>query len=46
VTLGTVLLPVVLMLGKALADLLLDKQAAARAAVDFIGARSWRSSSR
>jgi len=44
VTLGTVLLPVVLMLGKALADLLLDKQAAARAAVDFIGARSWRSS--
>jgi GntP family gluconate:H+ symporter len=38
VTLGTVLLPVVLMLGKALADLLLDKQAAARAAIDFIGA--------
>jgi GntP family gluconate:H+ symporter len=38
VTLGTVLLPVVLMLGKALADVLLDKAAAARAVVDFIGA--------
>jgi GntP family gluconate:H+ symporter len=38
VTLGTVLLPVVLMLGKALGDILLDKTAAARAAVDFIGA--------
>jgi GntP family gluconate:H+ symporter len=37
VTLGTVLLPVVLMLGKALADVLLTKTAAARAAVDFLG---------
>src|SRR5690349_15541892 len=38
VTLGTVLLPVVLMLGKALADVLLDKAAAPRAVVDFLGA--------
>ena len=38
VTLGTVLLPVVLMLGKALADVLLDKAAAPRVAVDFLGA--------
>jgi gluconate:H+ symporter, GntP family len=37
VTLGTVLLPVVLMLGKALVDLLLDKRSAARAAMDFVG---------
>jgi GntP family gluconate:H+ symporter len=38
VTLGTVLLPVVLMLGKAMADVLLDKAAAARAVMDFLGA--------
>jgi GntP family gluconate:H+ symporter len=38
VTLGTVLLPVVLMLGKALADILLAKGAAARGVVDFLGA--------
>jgi GntP family gluconate:H+ symporter len=38
VTLGTVVLPVVLMLGKALADILLDKGARLRAAVDFLGA--------
>jgi GntP family gluconate:H+ symporter len=37
VTLATVLLPVVLMLGKALVDILLDKTAPVRAAVDFIG---------
>jgi GntP family gluconate:H+ symporter len=37
VTVGTVLLPVALMLGKALADILLDQRAAARAAVDFAG---------
>lgn len=38
VTLGTVVLPVVLMLGKALADVLLDPRAGVRAAVDFVGA--------
>jgi len=37
VTVATLLLPVVLMLGKALVDILLDKRAPARAAVDFIG---------
>jgi GntP family gluconate:H+ symporter len=37
VTLGTILLPVALMLGKALADVLLDKQSALRAGIDFIG---------
>lgn len=37
VTLGTVLLPVVLMLGKAVADVLLAKDNPARAWVDFIG---------
>lgn len=37
VTLGTVLLPVVLMLGKALADVLLAKDNAARAWIDFLG---------
>jgi GntP family gluconate:H+ symporter len=37
VTLGTVLLPVVLMLGKAVADVLLAKDNPARSWVDFIG---------
>jgi GntP family gluconate:H+ symporter len=37
VTLLTVLLPVVLMLGKALADILLDKDDRVRSVVDFIG---------
>ena len=37
VTLVTVLLPVVLMLGKAVADVLLAKDAPARAWIDFIG---------
>ena len=38
VTLATVLLPVVLMLGKALADVLFAKAAPARAVMDFLGA--------
>jgi gluconate:H+ symporter, GntP family len=37
ITLGTVLLPVALMLGKALADVLLAKGNAARSWIDFIG---------
>jgi GntP family gluconate:H+ symporter len=37
VTLGTVLLPVVLMLGRALADVLLAEDSPARAWIDFIG---------
>ena len=37
VTLGTVLLPVLLMLGKALADLLLGPKNGARSWIDFIG---------
>jgi GntP family gluconate:H+ symporter len=37
VTLATVLLPVALMLGKAIADILLAKDAPVRGAVDFIG---------
>jgi GntP family gluconate:H+ symporter len=37
VTLGTVLLPVVLMLGKALADVLLAKGSRTRACFDFLG---------
>jgi GntP family gluconate:H+ symporter len=37
VTLGTVLLPVLLMLGKALADVLLAKGSIARSWIDFIG---------
>lgn len=37
VTLATVLLPVALMLGKAIADILLAKDAPVRSAVDFIG---------
>jgi GntP family gluconate:H+ symporter len=37
VTLGTVLLPVVLMLGKAVADVLLAKDNIARSWIDFIG---------
>jgi GntP family gluconate:H+ symporter len=37
VTLGTVLLPVVLMLGKALADVLLDSKNTVRTWIDFIG---------
>jgi GntP family gluconate:H+ symporter len=37
VTLGTVLLPVVLMLGKAVADVLLAKDNVARSWIDFIG---------
>jgi len=37
VTLGTVLLPVVLMLGKAIADVLLPRDSGARAWVDFFG---------
>ncbi|WP_018686291.1 gluconate:H+ symporter [Actinokineospora enzanensis] len=36
-TLGTVLLPVVLMLGKALADILLAKGTTARTVLDFLG---------
>jgi GntP family gluconate:H+ symporter len=37
VTLATVLLPVVLMMGKALADILLDKGTGARTVLDFFG---------
>ncbi|UJW29391.1 GntP family permease [Saccharothrix sp. AJ9571] len=36
-TVGTVLLPVVLMMGKALADILLDKENQLRRVLDFIG---------
>ncbi|SDC98201.1 GntT/GntP/DsdX family permease [Actinokineospora iranica] len=36
-TLSTVLLPVVLMMGKALADILLDKENTVRRALDFLG---------
>jgi len=37
ITLATVLLPVVLMMGKALADLLVDEGTAARSMLDFLG---------
>jgi GntP family gluconate:H+ symporter len=37
ITLATVLLPVVLMMGKALADLLVDEGTAARSVLDFLG---------
>jgi GntP family gluconate:H+ symporter len=37
VTLATILLPVVLMLGRSVADVVLPKEAAARAGIDFLG---------